>query len=163
MTDTNTRKIFIETLTELARKDPRIILIVGDVGFSYIEDFAKEFPNQFINAGVTEQAFMGMAAGLALVGWKPYVYSMIPFVTMRNYEQLRNDVCYHNANVKVIGVQGSVHYKFLGFSHNISPEDEDIKILKHLPNIKLYTPKLEEVKQVIQESYKLKNPCYIRL
>ena len=160
---TNTRQIFIETLTELAEKDPRIILIVGDVGFSYIEDFGKQFPNQFLNAGVTEQSFMGMAAGLALSGWKPYVYSMIPFVTMRNYEQLRNDVCYHNANVKVIGVKGSTHYKFLGFSHNISPDNEDIKILDHLPNLKIYTPELEEVREVILSSYKLQNPCYIRL
>jgi len=160
---TNARQIFVETLTELAVKDPRIILIVGDVGFSYIEDFAKQFPKQFLNAGVTEQSFMGMAAGLALAGWKPYVYSMIPFVTMRNYEQLRNDVCYHSANVKVIGVQGSVHYKFLGFSHNIVPDDEDVKILQHLPNLKIYIPTPEEVRQVVLESYSQTNPAYIRL
>jgi transketolase len=160
---TNTRQVFIETLSELARKDPKIILIVGDVGFSYIEDFAKEFPDQFLNAGVTEQSFMGIAAGLALSGWKPYVYSMIPFVVMRNYEQLRNDVCHHNANVKVLGVQGSVHYKFLGFSHNIFPEDEDIRVLSHMPNLKTYTPKVEEVRKVILDSYNLPNPCYIRL
>jgi len=159
----NSRQIFVETLTELAKNDPRIILIVGDVGFSYIEDFEKQFPNQFLNAGVTEQSFMGMAAGLALSGWRPYVYSMVPFVTMRNYEQLRNDVCYHNANVKIIGVRGSVHYKFLGFSHNVSPDDEDIKILKHLPNLKIYTPEVGDVKKSILDSYKLKNPCYIRL
>lgn len=159
----NTRQIFIETLTELAKNDPKIMLIVGDVGFSYIEDFGRQFPSQFLNAGVTEQSFMGIAAGLALSGWKPYVYSMIPFVTMRNYEQLRNDVCYHNANVKVIGVQGSVHYKFLGFSHNISPDNEDVKILDHLPNLQIYTPELQEVKQVILDSYESKKPSYIRL
>lgn len=159
----NTRQIFIETLTELAAKDSRIILIVGDVGFSYIEEFADRFPNQFLNAGVTEQSFMGIAAGLALSGWKPYVYSMIPFVTMRNYEQLRNDVCYHNANVKIIGVRGNIHYRFLGFSHNISPDNEDVKILSHLPNLKIYIPDTEEVWQVVLESYELKQPCYIRL
>lgn len=157
------RKSFVDTLTELARKDDKIILIVGDVGFSYIEDFAKEFPNQFLNAGVTEQSFMGMAAGLALSGWKPYVYSMVPFVTMRNFEQLRNDVCYNNANVKVIGVRGNVHYKFYGFSHNIS-EDEDIKILSHLPNLKIFIPNSpDDVKNVIQDTYAISNPVYIRL
>lgn len=159
----NTRQAFIETLTALAKRDKKIILIVGDVGFSYIEDFAKQFPNQFLNAGVTEQSFMGMAAGLALSGWKPYVYSMIPFVTMRNYEQLRNDVCYHNANVKVIGVRGSTHYRFLGFSHNTSPENEDIRILRHLPNLKYYTPKPNEVARVMKKSYREKGPVYIRL
>jgi transketolase len=163
MIDTNTRKIFIETLTELAEKDPTIILIVGDVGFSYIEEFGEKFPKQFVNAGVTEQSYMGIAAGLALSGWKPYVYSMIPFVTMRNYEQLRNDVCYHNANVKVIGVQGSLHYKFLGFSHNIQPENEDVKILDHLPNLQIYTPALQDVRKVMLESYESPNPAYIRL
>ena len=159
----NTRQIFVETLSDLARKDPKVFLIVMDVGFSYIEDFAKEFPNQFLNCGVTEQSSMGIAAGMALSNYKIYIYSMIPFVTMRNYEQLRNDVCYHNANVKVIGVKGSTHYKFLGFSHNIAPDDEDIQILKHLPNLKTYTPELEQVRDVILASYKLQNPCYIRL
>lgn len=157
------RKQFIETLSELARKDPKIILIVGDVGFSYIEDFAQEFPNQFLNAGVTEQSMMGLAGGMALCGWKPYVYSMIPFVTMRNYEQLRNDVCYNNANVKVIGVQGSVHYKFLGFSHNIAP-DEDKKILEGLPNLVQYYPlNDEDVKAAVEHGYQQQWPTYMRI
>ena len=159
----NTRKVFIETLSELARKDPKVILIVMDVGFSYVEDFAKEFPDQFLNLGVTEQAATSIAAGMALSGMKPYLYSMIPFVTMRNYEQLRNDICYHNANVKVIGVQGSTHYKFLGFSHNIV-NDEDIKIVSHLPNIYCFVPRTEkEVEMQINDSYTNLGPIYIRL
>lgn len=158
----NTRKIFIETLSELARKDPKVVLLVMDVGFSYVEDFGKEFPNQYINLGVTEQAATGVAAGMALSGMKPYLYSMIPFVTMRNFEQVRNDVCYHNANVKLIGVQGSVHYKFLGFSHNMIGE-EDIKILNHLPNLRLYTPSENEVDEVLKVSYADEGPTYIRL
>jgi|TARA_R100000501_G_scaffold7267_1_gene15256 transketolase len=158
------RKAFVDTLTELAEKDDKIVLIVGDVGFSYIEDFAEKFPKQYINAGVTEQSFMGMAAGMALAGWKPYVYSMIPFVTMRNYEQLRNDVCYHNANVKVIGVRGSVHYKFLGFSHNVVPDNEDELILKHLPNLEIYTPRdPAEARMATELSYRKNNPVYIRI
>lgn len=159
----NSRKIFIETLSELARKDSTIILLVMDVGFSYVEDFGKEFPDQFINLGVTEQSATGIAAGMALSGMKPYLYSMIPFVTMRNYEQLRNDICYHNANVKVIGVQGSVHYKFLGFSHNMIGE-EDIKLVEDLPNMKWWTPIEDyQVKNVIEETYKDINPTYLRL
>src|SRR3990167_8450793 len=123
----NSRGKFMEAIEALAAKDGRVILVTMDVGFSYLEPFAEKYPKQYLNAGVTEQATMGLCAGLAKTGWKPYLYSMIPFVCMRNYEQLRNDVCYNNANVKLIGVRGSGHYKFLGFSHNIS-EDEDIKI-----------------------------------
>ena len=158
------RRTFIEQLTELALKDDKIMLMVGDVGFSYIEDFAAQFPKQFINCGVTEQSMMGMAAGMALAGFKPYVYSMIPFVTMRNFEQLRNDVCYHNANVKVIGVQGSVHYKFLGFSHNLANDHEDKDLLMNLPNFQDFYPKTpEQVKSIINIAYLDNSPMYIRL
>lgn len=157
------RKQFVDSLSELARKDDKVILIVIDVGFSFIEDFAKEFPRQFINAGVTEQSAMGMAAGLALAGYKPYIYSMIPFVTMRNFEQLRNDVCYNDANVKVIGVRGSVHYKFLGFSHNIA-EDEDKTILSVLPNLSQYYPQDDQqVAAAMSAMYGSAHPGYMRI
>ena len=159
----DTRRIFIETLVELAEKDDKIILIIPDVGFNYIDLFANKFPDRFFNLGVTEQSTMIIAAGLALSRFKPYVYSMINFVTMRPYEMLRNAVCHHNANVKLIGVKGSEKYKFLGFSHNIS-QDEDIKILSHLPNLKIFIPKTpKEVKEAILKTYKLKNPCYFRI
>ncbi len=157
------RKAFINTLTDIARADDRIILIVGDVGFSYIEEFATMFPKQFLNAGVTEQSFMGVAAGLALTGWKPYVYSMVPFVTMRNFEALRNDVCYNDANVKVVGIRGQKHYGFYGFSHNIDG-DEDIKILSHLPHLTLHLPETpEDVSRIVRETYNVAHPAYIRI
>jgi len=159
------RRTFVETLSELARKDDKIILIIADVGFSFIEDYAKEFPKQFINVGVTEQSMMGLAAGLALSGWRPYVYSMIPFVTFRCLEQLRNDVCYNNAPVKVIGVKGSVHYKFLGFSHNIVP-NEDMQALALLPNIKLFEPQTtDDVKDIMNKWHQppFDGPSYMRI
>ena len=154
---------FVKTLIELAKKDKDIVLLNDDTGFNLFEDFEKKFPGQYINCGITEQTYMGIAAGLAQSGKKPYVYGIIPFAIMRCYEQLRDDVCYHNANVKIVAVGGYQYYKFLGFTHNIE-ENEDIKILKHLPNIKIYTPKdSEEVKKVIQEEYKRSGPAYIRL
>jgi transketolase len=159
----DTRREFIDALVKLAEQDDKIVLIVPDVGFNYIDEFQKRFPDRYFNLGVTEQSTMIIAAGLALAGLKPYVYSMINFVTFRPYEMVRNAVCLHNANVKIIGVKGSEKYKFLGFSHNLITDDEDIKVLKHLPNIKTYTPKVQEVKQVISDTYKLPNPCYIRL
>ena len=157
----DTRRAFIDTLNELAEHDPNIIVIICDVGFNYLDDPKNKF--KVLNLGVTEQSSIIIASALALSGFKPYFYSMINFVTMRPYEMLRNAICYHNANVKLIGVKGSEKYKFLGFSHNIS-QDEDIKILSHLPNFKIFVPKNpEEIKRIVLESYKIKGPAYIRL
>lgn len=159
----DTRRIFIDTLIELAERDSDIILVTCDVGFNYLEKFSKRFPKQFFNFGVTEQTAAIICAALALSKKKVFFYSMINFVVFRPYEMLRNAICYHNANVKLIGVKGSEKYKFLGFSHNIS-QDEDIKILSHLPNLTIFIPKNpEEVKRVVLETYKRKGPAYIRL
>ncbi len=160
----DTRREFINTLMELAEKDDKIVLIVPDVGFNYIEEFRKRFPARFFNFGVTEQSVMIIAAGLALSGFKPYVYSMINFVIFRPYEMIRNAVSLHKANVKIIGVSGSEKYKFLGFSHNLIEENEEIKVLEHLPNFKHFIAKNpEKVKKVIFETYKINSPCYIRI
>jgi len=157
------RTTFVKTLMELAEKDDRIMLLNDDTGFHLFEEFEKKFPKQYINAGICEQTIAGIAAGLALSGKKVYVYGIIPFVTMRPYEQVRNDICYHNADVKIIGVGGWQYYKFLGFTHNVE-NNEDIKIMKILPNMKVYTPKTaEETKKVILKTYKTTNPTYIRL
>jgi transketolase len=160
---TNGRKAFLQTLTELATHDPKIILIVGDVGFSFIEDFKAKFPNQYLNAGVLEQSMMGIACGLARAGWKPYVYTMINFIVFRPFEQVRNDICYSNANVKLFGVEGSAAYKFLGYSHNIAP-GEDIKMLDGLPNLSMYVPKTEEfIVEKMKLEYQRKGPAYFRI
>lgn len=160
----DTRRVFINTLIELAEKDDKIVLIIPDVGFNYIEEFQKKFPDRFFNTGVTEQSTMIIAAGLALSGYKPYVYSMINFVIFRPHEMVRNAICLHNANVKLVGVKGSEKYKFLGFSHNMIVEDEDIKALNNFPNIKSYIlTDPEKVRDVILETYNDKSPAYIRL
>ncbi len=160
----DTRREFASTLMELARKDNKIVLIIPDVGFNYLEEFQKSFPDRFFNFGVTEQSAMIIAAGLALSGFKPYIYSMINFVVFRPYEMVRNAVCMHNANVKIIGVKGSEKYKFLGFSHNLISEDEDIRAVENLPNFKSFIitdPK--EVRKIILETYQNNSPCYIRI
>ena len=156
------RRTFVDTLNELAEHDPNIIVIIPDVGFNYLDDPKNKF--KVLNFGVTEQSAMTIAAGMALSGFKPYVYSMINFVTFRTYEALRNAVCLHKANVKIIGVKGSEKYKFLGFSHNLVVENEEIKALEHLPFLKCFiADKPEEVRKVILETYKMNSPCYIRI
>lgn len=159
----NGRRVFLETLTELAEKDPRVILIVGDVGFSFIEGYKERFPNQFLNAGISEQNMMGLAAGMSFQGWKPYVYSMINFICMRPFEQVRNDIAYQNANVKLFGVEGSAAYAFLGFSHNIS-EGEDEHLMSYLPNMNVHIPASEEqVRQTMLDEYNRNGPSYTRI
>jgi transketolase len=158
------RREFINTLVELAEKDDKIVLIVPDVGFNYMGDFQEKFPERFFNLGTTEQSAMVIASAMALAGLKPYIYSMINFVIFRPYEQLRNAVCMHNANVKIIGVKGSEKYKFLGFSHNLIFEDEDIKALENLPDMTAYVAKnAEDTRKIILETYESQKPCYIRV
>lgn len=156
------RREFIDTLIELAEKDDKIVLIIPDVGFLYVDAFSERFPNRFFNFGVTEEATILIAAGMALAGYKPYVYSMINFVAFRPFEMVRNGIACHNANVKLLGVKGSSAYKFLGFSHNPLYNDEDTYILKKY--LKCYTPKdTQEVRKSIINSYKNKKGAYIRL
>lgn len=156
------RRAFIESLNELAEKDKNIIVIICDVGFNYLDEPKNKF--KVLNLGVTEVSSMIIASALALSGFKPYIYSMINFVTFRSHEAIRNAVCLHNANVKIIGVKGSEGYKFLGFSHNILREDEETDFLKKMPKMNCYLPKNnDEVKKAVLESYQRKGPAYIRL
>lgn len=158
------RKAFIQTLNTLAEKDPRVILIIGDVGFSFLEKFIEKFPNQFLNAGIAEQNMMGMAAGLAHGGWKPYVYTMSNFILLRPLEQVRNDIDFAKANVKLFGVKGGASYKFLGHSHNLLL-GEEISILENsLINTKGYFPDTEETltNQMLRE-YEVSGPAYFSI
>lgn len=158
------RRIFIDTLCDLAAKDKDIVFIIPDVGFNYAEKFQKLYPDRYFNFGVTEASATIIAAALALSGKKPYLYSMINFVTFRVHEMVRNAICMHNANVKILGVKGSDKYKFLGFSHNLLRADEEIDFLSKLPNMKTYLPKTqEETKEVVLKTYQDPSPAYIRL
>src|SRR3989344_7467225 len=157
------RKPFIQKMNELATRDKRVLLVVGDVGFTYMEEYIKKFPKQFLNIGVAEQTMMGMAYGLSKAGWKPYVYTMINFIIFRPYEQVRNDLCHQNANVKLFGVGGAVGYNFQGFAHNVE-EGEEEKLFGHLPNLNRYYPESQEkTKEIMEKEYQRQGPSYMRL
>jgi len=157
------RKPFIKYLTELADKDDSIMFLVGDLGYGFAEPFIKKHPDKFINCGIMEQSMVDIAVGLSIKGKKPYVYSVINFLILRACEQVRNDVCYANTNVKLIGVRGKESYKFLGYSHNIDGA-EDIEILQCFPNIQICTPmNTEELLRYLKATYKEQNPTYISL
>jgi len=155
------RNTFIKTLTKLAEKDKNVYFLTGDLGFSVFENFAEKFPKRFINCGVAEQNMIGVAAGLALSGKKVYIYSIIPFVTMRCFEQIRNDICYQNLDVKIIGMGGGFSYGELGATHYAL---EDVAILRSLPNMTIICPAdSTETELLVLKSYQDKKPTYIRL
>lgn len=155
------RDAFIKKLFELAKDDPKIFLITGDLGFGVLEEFEKNYPKQFLNAGVAEQNMTGLAAGLALEGRTVFTYSIANFPILRCLEQIRNDVCYHNANVKIVSIGGGFSYGALGFSHHAT---EDIAILRSMPTMTVLCPAdLWEVEQATAALVKDKGPAYLRL
>ena len=154
------RKIFNKTLLEIARKDPRIHLILADIGYGEIEGFAKEFPDRYYNVGVAEQNMTAVACGLAMEGNICVTYSIANFPTLRCLEQIRNDVCYHNANVKIVIIGGGVSYGPLGVSHHST---EDIAIMRALPNIVVLAPcDLQEAEAATHAMMEYEGPVYYR-
>ncbi len=151
------RKEFFNILLEMAKSDKDILLLTGDLGYSFFEEFRKKLSDQFINVGCVEQSMVGIAAGLALGGKRPYVYSTAPFLVYRALEQIRDDVAYNNLNVKLIGTGAS---GFLGFSHNLMGTENEEDLLKNLPNIKRFYPKNEvELKEALTSE----GCAYVRL
>lgn len=155
------RTTFIKTLIKLASKDDRIIVITPDLGFSVLEDFEEKFPNRFFNVGIAEANAVGIASGLALSGKIVYVYSIIPFVTMRPFEQIRNDCAYMNTNVRLVGVGAGLSYGAQGATHH---SIEDVAIMRALPNMTVLTPSDPyEVEELTYRSLHHSGPIYIRL
>ena len=109
------RTAFINQLTEEAKTNKNIFLIVGDLGFSVVEHFAELFSDRYLNAGISEQNMAGIAAGLAMEGYCVYIYSIGNFPTLRCMEQIRYDICYHHLNVKIVAVGGGYAYDHWGY------------------------------------------------
>lgn len=155
------RKTFINTLIDLARKDKDIVLITPDMGFSVLEPFFDEFPERAINCGIAEQNAVSIASGLAIMGKKPYVYTIIPFLTGRAYEQVRLEVAYMNTNVKLIGIGAGFTYGAAGATHHAI---EDISLMRTLPNMTVCCPgDNNEAEQVIRQTINSDKPMYIRI
>jgi len=131
------RDSFLAALTSLAEKDKDIILLTADLGYGVFEEFESRFPNQYFNVGVAEQNMTGVASGLSLEGKKVITYSIGNFPTLRCLEQIRNDACYHDANITIVASGGGFSYGSLGMSHHAT---EDLAILRALPNISVVAP-----------------------
>ena len=131
------RSLFNKVLVDIAKKDERIYMILADIGYGEIEPFREAFPKRWYNCGVAEQNMTGVACGVAMEGNIAITYSIANFPTLRCLEQIRNDVCYHNANVKIVIIGGGLAYGPLGVSHQAT---EDIAIMRALPNMIVVCP-----------------------
>jgi transketolase len=155
------RTSFIETLADIAERDPRVWLLTADLGYSVLERFSTRFPERYVNVGVAEQNLIGVAAGLARCGKTVFVYSIANFPTLRCLEQIRNDVCYHEANVKVVAVGGGLAYGAQGYTHH---GIEDLAVMRSLPGMTVVAPgDPVETRALTRALADKPGPCYLRL
>ena len=152
------RRKFGKLINELAKKDKKIVLLVGDIGYGIFDDFRKNYPKRFFNLGICEQSLIGTAAGMSLEGLKPWVYTITPFLIERPFEQIKLDIDQQKTNVKLVGF---ADYPKLGPTHS---ELNAKKMMKLFKNIKSYFPKnSNDTKNVVKKCYKFKGPTFISL
>jgi transketolase len=155
------RNAFVKSLLSVAERDPRIFLLTADLGYSVLEPFRERFPDRYLNVGVAEQNMTGIAAGLAMSGYTVYTYSIANFPTLRCLEQIRNDVCYHQANVKIVAVGGGFAYGAQGYTHH---GVEDLAVLRALPGMTVVAPADPiETAWAAQAVAEKPGPAYLRL
>jgi transketolase len=155
------RNSFAQEATALAKVDPRVVLLSGDIGNKLFDDFKNVDAARFYNCGVAEANMMGVAAGMALSGFRPIVYTITPFTTTRCFEQIRVDVCYHEAPVIIVGTGSGLSYAELGPTHHSL---EDMAILRTLPGMCVMAPcDANELRAIMQAALKQNRPVYIRI
>lgn len=155
------RNHLVAELGRIAAEDERTVLLTADLGYGVLKDFSQQFPARCFNVGICEQNMTAVAAGLALEGCVAYTYSIGNFPVMRCLEQIRNCVCYHNANVKIIAVGGGFAYGQLGMTHHAT---EDLAVMRALPNMRVFCPAdPDEAMRIVRYAHTIDGPCYIRL
>jgi transketolase len=155
------RNAFADELTKLGDEDSRIVMLSGDIGNRLFDKFKARHPSRFFNCGVAEANMMGVAAGMAMNGLRPVAYTITPFVTTRCLEQIRTDVCYHEAPVTIVAVGAGLAYSGLGPTHHAC---EDIAFLRSIPNMVVICPgDAFEVRAALRASMQQDRPVYIRM
>ena len=152
------RRSFGKIITELADRDEKIYVIVGDIGYRVFDEFRQKHPDRFINIGICEQSMIGVSAGMALEGLNPWVYTITPFLIERPFEQVKLDIDQQNVNVKLVGYSD---YPTLGPTHT---ELNGKKLMQLFNNITSYFPKNgDETQKVTYQAYEKKGPAFISL
>jgi transketolase len=155
------RNAFADELTKLGDDDPRVVMLSGDIGNRLFDKFKGRHQSRFFNCGVAEANMMGVAAGMAMNGLRPVAYTITPFITTRCLEQIRTDVCYHEARVTIVAVGAGLAYSGLGPTHHAC---EDIAFLRSLPNMVVICPGDSfEVRAALRAALRQDHPVYIRL
>lgn len=155
------RTAFIKELVEDAKTNDKIFLIVGDLGYNVVEVYRDAYPDRFLNVGIDEQNMAGIAAGLSMQGFNVYIYSIGNFPTLRCMEQIRFDIAYHHANVKVVAVGAGLSYADLGATHHAT---EEVGMLRSIPNMVIASPSdPNEARAITKISANYEGPMYIRL
>jgi transketolase len=155
------RNAFVKALGELARRDERVVFLTGDLGFMALEPLREQMGERFINAGIAEQNMVTVAAGLAQRGLIPWIYSITPFISLRPFEQLRNDVGLHRLPVRVVGNGGGFGYGIMGATHHAL---EDVGSFRLLPGFKVGVPVFaSDVAEAVAWMNDLSGPAYLRL
>lgn len=155
------RRAFADTLLQLARTDDRVIFLTGDLGFQVFDAFCAEFPKRYINVGVAEAHMVDCAAGLALEGWRPVVYSIASFLTGRAFEQIRLSIGYHHLPVMVVGAGGGYTYASSGVTHHAK---EDVALMSLVGGMTVTVPgDPHEVAELMPQLLRLPGPSYIRV
>jgi transketolase len=155
------RTALVKTLCELARADERVMLLTADLGWGALEPFAAAFPDRFLNVGVAEQNAMGVATGLALEGYVPFVYSIATFATMRCYEQFRDGPELHRLPVRLLGIGGGFAYGHAGPTHHAL---EDLCLGRALPGVTVVAPAdAAQAREALRVTLDLPGPVYLRI
>jgi len=155
------RDAFSNALVQLAKADSNVLLLTGDHGYALFDEFRRECPSQYINAGIAEQNMVGMAAGLARVGFKPFVYGLSAFIPVRVVEQIKLDVAHDQLPVVFIGDGAGFVYSHLGTSHQST---EDIACTRAIPNLSVFSPAdRHEVTACMNLAYQSCSTVYLRM
>ncbi len=155
------RDAFFDELYQLAEKDVNVVLMTADMGAFSLERFRKDFPDRFVNVGISEQNLISAAAGLALSGKKVFVYAIIPFITLRCLEQIKVDLCVMNLPITIVGAGAGFTYSNDGPTHHAI---EDVSIMRALPGMVIYNPSEQmTAKAAAQQAYHATGPVYVRL
>ncbi len=155
------RGAFTRTLLELAERDPRILLLTGDLGYTVLEPFIERFPGRFFNVGVAEQNMVGLATGLAEAGFIPFLYSIATFASLRAYEFIRNGPILHQFPVRIVGVGGGFEYGTAGATHHAL---EDLGVMRIQPGMMVICPAdHEQTSAALRATWDLRSPIYYRL